>query len=274
MSALSRALVAAAVAVSPAEHRPVRREQWDADLLDATEVGLSPTAVAVGALTTALFHRRGPRRTTWGDAMTTVPSATTSAHTVRTVPVLVTVAVFAILMVGPWLILQPNYGYESDLDRIIGRAGTGLALDLVPGGTVVAAILLLPGTSASRRRVGATLVAVAAIGSFVEPFTTPSSWWPPTVSVALPLVLALAGWLVAAEARHAAWLLVLLPIGLAFLVLSGALWPLVPVRFVPCLLALPTLTVVAAGLIAWPTSSLRRRTRDQDHAATLVDKTV
>ena len=45
MSALSRVLVDTAVAVSPAEHRTVRREQWHADLRDAAELGIEELTV-------------------------------------------------------------------------------------------------------------------------------------------------------------------------------------------------------------------------------------
>jgi len=276
VSALSRVLVDTAVAVSPAEHRTVRREQWHADLRDAAEVGLSPTALAFGALTTALFHRRGVRRTSWGHTMTTTPfAAPTAPHTIRTVPLLVTVAVLSVLMAGPWLILQPNSGYESAVDRMIGVGGVWLLLDLVPGAAISAAILLLPGAASRRRRLGAVLVAAAAVGAVVAPFVGPPSGWPvsilPTVA---PLLVALAGWLVAIDAPGRAWLLVLLPFGAAAVDAAGVLWPLVPARLVPCLLALPALSVVVAGLLAWTTSPLRRRTRGEDHAPTLVDKTV
>ncbi|PZE66452.1 hypothetical protein [Curtobacterium sp. MCBD17_021] len=276
MTALGRALVATAVAISPAEHRLVRREQWQADLRDAADFGLSPTALAFGALTTALFHRRGVRRTTWGETMTTTPFSTAATpHTIRTVPVLVTVAVLAILMTGPWLILQPNYGYESDLDRTVGLVGIWLLSYLVPGAAVTAAALLLSGSGPGRRRLGAALVAAAAAGAVVTPLVVPDSGWPVSILPAvLPFLLALAGWLVAIEAPRRAWLLLLLPLGVATLVESGALWAVVQIRLQPCIVSLPGLSVVVAGFLAWRTARSSRSTRGEEHAVTLVDKTV
>ncbi|PYY40187.1 hypothetical protein [Curtobacterium sp. MCPF17_046] len=276
MTAFSRALVAAAVAISPAEHRPVRREQWQADLRDAADFGLSPTALAFGAFTTALFHRRGVRRTTWGETMTTAPfSKAATPHTIRTVPVLVTVAVLAILMTGPWLILQPNYGYESDLDRTVGVIGFWLLSYLVPGAAVTAAALLLPGSSPGRRRLGAALIAAAAVGAVVTPLVVPDSGWPVSILPAvLPSLLALAGWLVAIEAPRRGWLLLLVPLGVATLIESGALWVVVPIRLQPCIISLLGLAVVVAGLLAWRTARSSRGTRGEEHAATLVDRTA
>ncbi|PYY48791.1 hypothetical protein [Curtobacterium sp. MCBD17_023] len=276
MTAFSRALVAAAVAISPAEHRPVRREQWQADLRDAADFGLSPTALAFGAFTTALFHRRGVRRTTWGETMTTAPFSTAATpHTIRTVPVLVTVAVLAILMTGPWLILQPNYGYESDLDRTVGVIGFWLLSYLVPGAAVTAAALLLPGSSPGRRRLGAALIAAAAVGAVVTPLVVPDSGWPVSILPAvLPSLLALAGWLVAIEAPRRGWLLLLVPLGVATLIESGALWVVVPIRLQPCIISLLGLAVVVAGLLAWRTARSSRGTRGEEHAATLVDRTA
>ncbi|NII40345.1 hypothetical protein E9228_000981 [Curtobacterium flaccumfaciens] len=115
----------------------------------------------------------------------------------------------------------------------------------------------------------------AAVGAVVAPFVGPPSGWPVSIlPTVVPLLVALAGWLVAVDAPRRAWLLVLLPFGAAAVEAAGVLWPLVPARLVPCLLAVPALTVVAAGLLAWATSPLRRRPGGEDRAATLVDKTV
>jgi hypothetical protein len=80
------------------------------------------------------------------------------------------------------------------------------------------------------------------------------------------------------------WLLLLLPVATTALLVSGLPYAVVPVRLAPCLSSLPELTVVAAGVIAWPTSRVRRRTRgasasdeqhrDEEQPAALVDKTV
>jgi hypothetical protein len=282
VTAVDRFLVDTAVAISPPGHREARREQWHADLRDAAEVGLSPTALAVGAFTTALFHRRGARRTTWGDTMTTTPSSAPAVpHMTRTVPLLIAVAVFAITMIGPWLILQPNYGYESTFDRTVGTTGTWLALYLVPGAAVTLAVLLLTGTTPRRRRLGAAMVAAAAVAAVVFVSVPLGTRVPVEV---LPPLVALAGWLVAVEADRRSWLVLLLPVAAIALLVSGLPYAVVPVRLAPCLSSLPELAVVAAGLIAWPTSRVRRRTRrastsveqhrDEEHAVALVDKTV
>lgn len=214
--------------------------------------------------------------------MTTMPTVAPSVpHTTRTVPLLIAVAVFAITMVGPWLILQPNYGYESTFDRVVGKGGFGLLLYLVPGAAVALAVLLLTRTSPRRRRLGATMVAAAAVGSVVVPYLTPGTGLP--VELLFPLI-ALAGWLVAVEAARWSWVLLLLPVAALALLVSGLPFAVTPVRFAPCLASLPQLAVVAAGSIAWPTSRVRRRTRgvatadeqhrDEEHAVALVDKTV
>lgn len=247
MSALDRLLVGAAVAVSPAAHRATRREQWLADVRDAQELDLSPTALAFGALTTALFHRRAGHRSTWGESMTAAPMHVPAPpHTVRTVPVLVAVAVVSLIASGAWLVLQPNYGYASTLDVWLGTVGTWSLVLFVPGAAVALAALALR-TGALRRRLGASMIVAAAVGAAVQPLLTPPTDLPVGV---LPLVLALAGWLVAAHSPRWTWTLLALPVVAFGLEWSGFLFTVVPLRWSPFVVAVPALAVVLAGVIA------------------------
>ncbi|MBF4604650.1 hypothetical protein [Curtobacterium sp. VKM Ac-2884] len=269
MSALDRVLVGAAVAVSPAAHRAARREQWLADVRDAHELDLSPTALAFGAFTTALFHRRAGHRSTWGDTMTALPTPVRSApHTIRTVPVLVALAVVSLLVEGAWLILQPNYGYESASDRVLGITGTWSLVFFVPGAAIALAALTLR-TSARRRRLGASMIVAAAVGGALQPILTP----PTSLPIALvPVVLALAGWLVAARAARWTWVLLVLPVAVFALQWAGVLYPLVPVRWSPFLVTLPHLAIVLAGAVASRFSTDAPAVVEA-HGEALVDKT-
>lgn len=54
MNRLQRAVIAVALALSPASCRQIRREQWTADLADARSLGISEWSIVRGALCTAL----------------------------------------------------------------------------------------------------------------------------------------------------------------------------------------------------------------------------
>lgn len=217
MSALDRVLVSAAVAVSPAAHRSDRREQWLADVRDARELDLSPTALAFGALTTALFHRRAGHRSTWGNTMTTMPGTVRSTpHTIPTIPVLLALAVVSFLASSVGLgLLQRYNGFAGAVDAILVNS---FALTLVPGLAVAASVLLVTGASLRRRGIGAIVVlAVSAL------------WWSlvtghvnPPVSPALSLGLIaaawLAVWLVVLRRPGWTWSLLLLPVVASVLV--------------------------------------------------------
>lgn len=270
MSALDRLLVDAAVAVSPAAHRTARREQWAADVRDAHELDLSPTALAFGALTTALFHRRAGHRSTWGESMTAPPLDVRPApHTIRTVPVLVAVALLSLVAAGAWLILQPNSGYESESDRIVGTAGLWTLVFVVPGTAMTLAALALR-TPIGRRRVGASMLAAATVTGVLAPLTTVTAAFPiPTI----PLFLALAGWLVAVRARGWTWSLALLPVLVLALDWSGTLYQFLPLRWSPFIVGMPAMSVIAAGAIA-SRFSTDAPTRVEQHPEALVDKSA
>lgn len=211
MSAFDRLLVGAAVAVSPAPHRDTRREQWLADVRDARELDLSPTALAFGALTTALFHRRAGHRSTWGESMTAAPLHVRPApHTIRTVPVLVGLAVVSFVVSTVVLSLLQRYNGLPAAMPLFALVGIGLAL--VPGAAVAVAVLLTAGAPLRRRVIGAVATMAVAFawwsvvnGSLNLPF------WP---GLTLGLVAAawLAVWLVATGRPRWTLTLLVLPV--------------------------------------------------------------
>ncbi len=211
MSALDRLLVAAAVAASPLEQRAARHEQWLADVRDAHELDLSPTALAFGALTTALFHRRAGHRSTWGNTMTTMPGSVRSTpHTIPTIPVLLTLAVVSFLAgsVGLGLVQRYN-GIAGSLPVVLLIS---IVLTVVPGLAVSASVLLVTGAPIRRRAMGALVVlAVTALWWSIQ-----TGFFNPPVHPALSLGIItgawLAVWLVVLRRPGWTWSLLLLPV--------------------------------------------------------------
>lgn len=211
MSALDRLLVSAAVAASPLEQRAARHEQWLADVRDAHELDLSPTALAFGALTTALFHRRAGHRSTWGNTMTTMPGTVRSTpHTIPTIPVLLTLAVVSFLAGSVGLGLVQRY------NGLAGSVPTflliSIVLTVVPGLAVAASVLLVTGAPIRRRAMGALVVlAVTALWWSVQ-----TGFFNPPVHPALSLGIItgawLAVWLVVLRRPGWTWSLLLLPV--------------------------------------------------------------
>lgn len=270
MSALDRVLVSAAVAISPAAHRETRREQWLADVQGADELDLSPTALAFGAFTTALFHRRADRRTTWGTTMTAAPTGDRpEPHRIRTVPVLVAVAVVSVLASGAWLVLQPNGGYEALADRVLSILGLQVLAVGVPSIAIALAALVLP-TSRRRRRIGASTVLAAGAVAIAAPYSSIALG--PTLGF-VPVFLALAGWFIAARVPAWTWVFATLPVLYAFLDGSGALYTVVPQRWTPFLVGAPYLVLILAGFLA-SRFSTGRTAEFGAHGGTLVDKSA
>lgn len=96
-----RALVLLAVALLPAGRRDRCREQWLADLRDCAECGITPGAVAAGALRFALtVHRpEGPRVKPIG------PLAIALRHTGTTHVRIIAVALALLLLIGIGLLV-------------------------------------------------------------------------------------------------------------------------------------------------------------------------
>ncbi|WP_439690458.1 hypothetical protein ACRQ4C_05890 [Curtobacterium sp. SP.BCp] len=270
MNALDELLVAAAVAMTPAAHRETRREQWAADVQGAAELDLSPTALAFGAFTTALFHRRADRRTARGTAMTAAPlDVRPEPHRIRTVPVLVAVAVVSLLASGVWLLLQTNAG--SRTERVVGTLVGEALVHVVPGVAVALAILVLQ-ASAARRWIGATLVVATTVTAALMPFLPPSVQVPFEFSLLLSL-LPLVGWFIAARTPWLAWMFAVLPMVLLYAEHTGALWTLLPAQWNPILFGVPYLSLVVAGFVASRFSTDRPR-RIVAREGALVDKSV
>jgi len=211
VSALDRLLVSAAVAASPLEQRAPRHEQWLADVRDAHELDLSPTAVAFGALTTALFHRRAGHRSTWGNTMTTMPGSVRSTpHTIPTIPVLLVLAAVSFLAGGLGLGLVQRYnGLAGGVPVVLLIS---IVLTVVPGLAVSASVLLVTGAPIRRRAMGALFVlAVTALWWSIQ-----TGFFNPPVHPALSLGIItgawLAVWLVVLRRPGWTWSLLLLPV--------------------------------------------------------------
>ncbi|WIB60424.1 hypothetical protein DEJ13_00955 [Curtobacterium sp. MCLR17_007] len=211
MSALDRLLVSAAVAASPLEQRAPRHEQWLADVRDAHELDLSPTALAFGALTTALFHRRAGHRSTWGNTMTTMPGSVRSTpHTIPTIPVLLVLAAVSFLAGGLGLGLVQRYnGLAGSVPVVLLIS---IVLTVVPGLAVSASVLLVTGAPIRRRAMGALVVlAVTALWWSIQ-----TGFFNPPVHPALSLGIItgawLAVWLVVLRRPGWTWSLLLLPV--------------------------------------------------------------
>ncbi|OII34881.1 hypothetical protein BIU98_02690 [Curtobacterium sp. MMLR14_010] len=211
MSALDRLLIAAAVAASPPEQRAARHEQWLADVRDAHELDLSPTALALGALTTVLFHRRAGHRSTWGDTMTTMPGTVRSTpHTIPTIPVLLTLAVVSFLAGSVGLGLVQRYNGLAGI--VPAFLLISIVLTVVPGLAVAASVLLVTGAPIRRRATGALVVlAVTALWWSIQ-----TGFFNPPVHPALSLGIItgawLAVWLVVLRRPGWTWSLLLLPV--------------------------------------------------------------
>lgn len=270
MNALDRVLVAAAVAISPAAHRAARREQWTADVQGAAELDLSPTALAFGAFTTALFHRRADRRTTWGTTMTAGPlDVRPEPHRVRTVPVLVAVAIASLLASGVWLLLQQNSG--SATQRVVSTLAGEALVHVVPGVAVAVAILLLRAT-APRRRIGASMVLAATVAVALMP-SLPVTGSIPFEFFLLLTLAPLVGWFVATSTPWPAWSFAVLPMVLVSAEHTGVLWTLLPAQWNPILFGTPYLALVLAGFLGSRFSTDRSRRFVAPEGA-LVDKSA
>lgn len=270
MNALDRVLVATAVAISPAAHRATRREQWTADVQGAPEVDLSPTALAFGAFTTALFHRRADRRSTWGTTMTAAPlDVRPEPHRIRTVPVLVAVAVVSLLASGVWLLLQTNSG--SWTERVVGTLVGEALVHVVPGVAIALAILVLQ-AGAPRRWIGASTVLAVTVVAVLLPYLPTTAPIPFEFSLLLTL-LPLVGWFIATRTPWAAWTFAALPMVLVSAEHTGALWTLLPAQWNPILFGVPYLSLVVAGFVASRFSTDRPRRFVAPEGA-LVDKSA
>lgn len=270
MSALDRVLVAAAVAMTPAAHRETRREQWTADVQGAAGLDLSPTALAFGAFTTAVFHRRADRRTTWGTAMTAAPlDVRPEPHRVRTVPVLVAVAMFSLLASGLWLMLQQHSGTTTQ--QVVSTLAGEALVHVVPGTAVALAILVLQ-ERAPRRWIGASIVLAATVVAVLLPYLPATGPMPFEFSLLLTL-LPLVGWFVATRTPWPAWTFAALPVVLVTAEHTGVLWTLLPAQWNSILFGVPYLSLVVAGFVASRFSTDRRRRFVAPEGA-LVDKSA
>ncbi|MCA5924806.1 hypothetical protein [Curtobacterium oceanosedimentum] len=279
MSALERVLLGAALAASPASHRAARREQWTADVRDARELDLSPTTLAFGALTTALFHRRAGHRSTWGNTMTTMPgSVRRSAHAVPTIPVLLALAVCSFLAASVGLGLLQRYNGFVGAVSVMQLVTIGLTV--LPGTVVAACVLLVTGASLRRRMIGA--LAVLAVTALWWSLTTGLFNAPvhPALRLGTVAVAWLAVWLVVLRRPGPTWSLLLLPVVASVLVfpLGNAVWQTdladsVSATVSCALGAVPFLVAVVGAVIAGRLST-EAPAVVEPHGAALVDKSA
>ncbi|WP_146244093.1 hypothetical protein [Curtobacterium sp. MCBD17_013] len=172
---LARAVVDLAVALSPADHRPVRMEQWHADLRDAADLDLPRASLAFGALTTALFHRRAVHRSTWGESMSAL-SGRAAPRTIRTSSALVAFAICSML-VGAGLSAMGSRYDGSDWIRVLTVVVVAL-LVVVPALAAIGALLLTDASTRGRRLAGVGFVVLGAAGLAALVLTsTPGPAW-------------------------------------------------------------------------------------------------
>jgi hypothetical protein len=214
-------LVDLAVALSPEDHRAVRREQWLADMRDAHELQMSRAALAFGALTTALFHRRAVHRTTWGESMSAPNGVRTTPHTITTVPVLVAAAFLS--MIGGILLRAVSWHFENGDAQSITFDMALVALLPVPLALVITAVLLLDGVSAVRRiRASVALVLLGGLWwAYVSGgFNASLQFIPEAVAGPVMATAVLAVWMAARRRSGFVWAFVLVPT-----IASALLWP-------------------------------------------------
>ncbi|WP_416394524.1 MULTISPECIES: hypothetical protein [unclassified Curtobacterium] len=279
MNGVDRVLVGVAVALSPAGHRAARREQWLADVRDAPELELSPTALAFGALTTALLHRRADRRSTWGDTMTAAPLHVRPApHTIATVPVLLVLALSSFAAAGVGLALLQRYNGLPG--AVVLFRLDALAMSVVPGGFVALALLLVAGVGLRRRVLGAVgtlAISVLWWQIVIGRFSLPVEYF---LQIGVFAAAVLGVWLAVRRGVGWGWSLVTLPLvaGMLLVPLSSAVqtidmtvsgWTAVwhGLQLVPFLVA------VLAGAVAGRFST-GAPVRFEAHGEPLVDKTV
>lgn len=220
MSRLAGRIVAVAAALSPAEQRGERRETWQADIRDATSLDLSPTRIALGALSTVILHP-SPRREA------RLPIAA-QPHTIRTIPVLVAVAFLSVLAGGALIALLGRYSGSPSLVTAKWMA-LGL-LSAVPALALMGAALLVEGASRRARAIACVAFAVATF-LFTAPLTGAlrSTW----ICTALAAALALGTWLALRGRLRSSWLLIVAPAVATFavelLVLATLTLPSTPV---------------------------------------------
>jgi len=252
---LADIVVAVAVDLSPASHRSARREQWLADVRDAAELDLSPLRLALGALTTAVFHRVRHHRSTWGDTMTT---AAASRPMIGAVPVLTVAVVLSILLSAAFtLAFGGNHGGGSwQWYRFIAvQAFFGTVLPAIG----VIAMLRVTRVPRTRFVVSAVLLLLGAVAfggwevwallGFIPvdyAYSMAPTFW------GLP-VLGLALWSWSVEVRGWRWLLVAVPVVLWAVLLL--LTPSAPVALLPGLERLPLLAAVLVAAVAMPHTS-------------------
>lgn len=233
MTDIAHRLLHIAVALSPEPYRQARREQWLADVRDARELQMSPAHVAVGALTTALFHRRLRHRSSWGETLTA--STAPTQHTVRTGPLVVGVG-FVSALFGTLLLFMTSRYQGSPEGHLVFMMAVGLIV-VVP--TLAAVIVIgLTRQAAPRRRVLAALVTVAGLALYFWGLlgASPASLWE-----AVGMGSMMMGWLFLLKRPRSEWLVILMPVAVA--IGAGVL-----IRAVP---ALSTVSTPTAGLTAW-----------------------
>lgn len=258
---IAQVIVEVAADLSPAHHRSARREQWLADVRDAAELDVSPLRLALGALTTAVFHRTRTRRSSWGELVT---ATATTRPTIGTVPVLTVGIVLSILLSAAFTeAFGGNHGggswqwyrfiaIQAALGTILPAIGVVLALHAsrVPRTRlVVSAVLLLVGAIGFGGWEVWRLLGLVPLDYSYS--MDPTFWGLPTLALLL--------WCWCVDVRGWRWALVAVPLVTWAIVLplTGHL----PLFAWPVLERLPLLAAVLVAVFVTP-----RTARDDTHA--------
>lgn len=202
--------------LSTAPLRAERREQWHADVAAAPEVGVPRTALVLGMVTTAAFHRSAHPRP--GGSMN--PSRPAHARPAR---LLLAAAVLSVVAAS--VLDQTVFFVVSST----AQYRVGEAFEVVLGFLVPLALVLvaLSRVTTSRRRWGAAAVtAVAGSCAVAVGVVLGGAVW--VVAASIGFAALLAAWFLANAVRPRAWFLVgspavvLVAIGLAALVARAA----------------------------------------------------
>lgn len=263
---LARRIVDVAVLLSPAASRAARAEQWRADVRDAGELDLRPTRLALGALTTAVLHRRSLHA-----AASPVPIRRTRVP--GAVRVLVGLA-FASLVAGEVASSELARFNGTSAVWVLGASGL-VAFTVVPGALLLGAVLVSRRATPRRRAIGALLVLLLALrlGTVVVgEFRVGPDWlWIAVIATGV-----LATWFLVQGRRGPVWVLLALPaLTLAVLEPQSLTWSENPDAAAPVLWAAVSTPVIgpfASALIAGIVSP--RLDTGRSIEPTLVDRGV
>ena len=266
MTRLTRRLVLLAVTLSSPAQRERRREQWLADLDGVDELGLNGLALAIGALTTALLHRRERRRSTLlgsDDAR----SFRNTRPSIRVPSLLIALAgcsmICGVQLVGAWAGSTGTWYVTTGVFLCMAL------LCVVPGILFMVSATL--GTRVSRH--GRVLVVVASLalvglfaGCLLGSFRRYALWVPDWLFVAVVSLGTIVIWFSTRGYRGVVWTWIIAPPAVAWLL--GTVGPrlsessLLPVSWTPVLTWSPVLAPFVAAVAVALAAGLADRAKN------------